>query len=42
MWQASGLSYPALLDKLIQYAMDRHHAKKKLHTIYQPKNDWYK
>jgi D-alanine-D-alanine ligase len=42
MWQASGVSYPALLDRLIQYAMERHHAKKKLHTTYQPKNDWYK
>jgi D-alanine-D-alanine ligase len=42
MWQASGLSYPALLDKLIRYAMERHLAKKKLHTTYQPKNDWYK
>jgi D-alanine-D-alanine ligase len=42
MWQASGLPYPALLDKLIQFAIERHHAKKKLHTTYQPKNDWYK
>jgi D-alanine-D-alanine ligase len=42
MWQASGLSYPALLDKLIQLALERHSAKKKLHTAYQPKNDWYK
>jgi D-alanine-D-alanine ligase len=42
LWQASGLSYSALLDKLIQLAIERHKAKTKLKTTYQPKNDWYK
>lgn len=42
LWQASGLSFPALLDALIQLAIERHRAKKKLMTVYQPKNDWYK
>lgn len=42
LWQASGLSYSALLDKLIQLAIERHEAKIKLKTTYQPKNDWYK
>ena len=42
LWQASGLSYPALLDKLIELAIDRHEAKKKLKTSYTPKKDWYK
>jgi D-alanine-D-alanine ligase len=42
LWQASGLSYSALLDKLIQLAIERHEAKKKLKTTYQPKNNWYK
>jgi D-alanine-D-alanine ligase len=42
LWQASGLSYSALLDTLIQLAIDRHEAKKKLKTIYKPKNEWYK
>ncbi len=42
LWQASGLSYPKLLDKLIELAVDRHVAKAKLKTIYQPKNAWYK
>jgi D-alanine-D-alanine ligase len=41
LWQASGLSYSALLDKLIQLAIERHEAKAKLKTTYQPKNDWY-
>jgi D-alanine-D-alanine ligase len=42
LWQVSGLSYSALLDKLIQLAIERHEAKTKLKTTYQPKNDWYK
>jgi D-alanine-D-alanine ligase len=42
LWQASGLPYSLLLDKLIQLALERHKAKTKLKTIYQPKNDWYK
>jgi D-alanine-D-alanine ligase len=42
LWQASGLSYPALLDRLIQLAIERHNAKKNLKTTYQPKNNWYK
>jgi D-alanine-D-alanine ligase len=41
LWQASGLSYSGLLDKLIQLAIERHTAKKKLKTTYQPKNNWY-
>jgi D-alanine-D-alanine ligase len=41
LWEASGLSYSALLDKLIQLALSRHTAKKKLKTTYQPKNNWY-
>ncbi|MEX2089219.1 MAG: D-alanine--D-alanine ligase family protein, partial [Bacteroidota bacterium] len=32
LWQASGLSYPELLDKLITLALQRHEAKKKLKT----------
>ncbi len=42
LWQASGVSYSALLDKLIHLAIERHEVKKKLKTTYQPKNDWYK
>ncbi len=32
MWQASGLSYPALLDRLITLALERHAEKQKLKT----------
>jgi D-alanine-D-alanine ligase len=42
LWQASGVSYSALLDTLIQLAMERHKAKTKFKTTYQPKHDWYK
>jgi D-alanine-D-alanine ligase len=42
LWQASGLSFSALLDKLIQLAIERHEKKKKLKTTYQPKMNWYK
>jgi len=42
LWQASGISYSALLDKLIQLAIERHQTKKKLKTVYRPKNNWYK
>jgi D-alanine-D-alanine ligase len=42
LWQASGISYPALLDRLIQLALEKHRAKKNLKTTFQPKKDWYK
>lgn len=42
MWEASGLSCGALLDRLIRLALDRHAAKRKLQTHYDPKKDWYK
>ena len=42
LWQASGVSYSALLDKLIQLAIERHEATAKLRTTYRPKHDWYK
>jgi D-alanine-D-alanine ligase len=42
LWQASGVPYSALLDTLIQLALERHAAKAKLRTTYQPKHDWYK
>ncbi len=42
LWQASGLSYPALLDRLIELAIERHTAKHKLETEYKPKAEWYR
>jgi D-alanine-D-alanine ligase len=42
LWEASGLSYPVLLEKLIQLAIDRYNVKKKLRTKYHPKKKWYR
>lgn len=42
LWQASGVSYPELLDRLIQLALERHRGKATLKTTYRPKADWYK
>jgi D-alanine-D-alanine ligase len=32
MWEASGVTYPALVDRLIQLALERHNHKQKLKT----------
>ncbi len=42
LWEASGISYSELLDRLIGFAVERYAAKKKLKTFYTPKSDWYK
>jgi len=41
LWEASGISYTKLLDKLIDLALERHRQKSALKTSYQPKNKWY-
>jgi D-alanine-D-alanine ligase len=42
LWEASGIAYSQLLDKLIRLALERHREKSKLKTIYKPKSDWHK
>jgi D-alanine-D-alanine ligase len=42
LWQASGVSYPDLLDRLVQLAIERHGSRKHLKTTFQPKADWFK
>ncbi|HOT97934.1 MAG TPA: D-alanine--D-alanine ligase family protein [bacterium] len=42
MWEASGLPYSALLDELIDLALQRHQRRRALRTSYQPKKEWYK
>jgi D-alanine-D-alanine ligase len=42
LWEATGIKYSELLDKLITLAVERHTQKKKLKTFYTPKADWYK
>jgi D-alanine-D-alanine ligase len=34
LWEASGVSYPVLLDRLVQLALDRHAEKQQLRTSY--------
>jgi len=41
LWEATGLSYPELLDRLIQLALERHAARKHLRTAYAPKSNWF-
>ncbi|HTK81219.1 MAG TPA: D-alanine--D-alanine ligase family protein [Bacteroidota bacterium] len=41
MWEASGLSYPRLLDRLIELALERFKQRQKLRTVYTPKSKWY-
>ncbi len=35
LWQASGLPYPALLDRLIELAIERHHGIRELERTYR-------
>ena len=36
LWEASGLPFPALVDRLIRLALERHAEKKSLITSYRP------
>jgi D-alanine-D-alanine ligase len=42
LWEASGISYRELLDRLIDLAMQRHREKSELRRTYHPSRDWYK
>jgi D-alanine-D-alanine ligase len=42
LWEASGISYSELLDRLIALALERHRQKNALRTTYKPARDWYK
>ena len=42
LWEASGISYAALLDRLIALAIERFNERQRLKTTYRPKADWYK
>jgi len=37
LWKASGLSYPALIDRLIELAIERHASRQVLETSFKPK-----
>jgi D-alanine-D-alanine ligase len=38
LWEASGISYSELIDRLIQLAIERHHDKSRNLTSYQPRS----
>ncbi len=42
MWEAAGLPFPALLDRLIALAMQRHGEMNARRTSYAPAKDWYR
>ncbi len=42
LFEASGIRYPDLLDRLITLALERAARKKALRLQYQPKSDWFK
>lgn len=42
LWQASGIGYSELLDKLIELALDRHKSRSQLSFSYKPKKNWYR
>jgi D-alanine-D-alanine ligase len=37
LWEASGVSYPELIDRLIQMALERYQDKKQNKTSYESK-----
>jgi D-alanine-D-alanine ligase len=41
LWEASGLSYPELLDRLIHLAIERHQQTRALRRTYNPSRAWY-
>jgi D-alanine-D-alanine ligase len=41
LWEASGLPYTQLLDRLIALAIERHREKNRLRTTFHPKFAWY-
>ncbi len=42
LWEASGVSFPELLDRLIALAMQRYRQRSGLKHLYQPSRDWYR
>ena len=41
LWEASGISYAELLDRLIQLALERHREKNRIRTSYEPTKEWF-
>ena len=41
LWEASGLSFPKLLDELVYLGIERYKKRQKLLFKYQPKKKWW-
>ena len=39
LWESTGLSYPRLVDRLIELALERHEAKRRLRTTRSPRGE---
>lgn len=42
LWEASGMTYEQLLDKLITLGLENHAERSRISLTYTPKLDWYK
>ncbi|MCC6398156.1 MAG: D-alanine--D-alanine ligase [Bacteroidetes bacterium] len=42
LWEAGGVSFSALLDRLIALALERHAQKSGLRRFYDPRQEWYR
>jgi D-alanine-D-alanine ligase len=42
LWEATGMSYPVLLDRLIALALERHQVMNGLRRTYTPAREWYR
>lgn len=42
LWQASGISYPKLIDRLIELAIERHKERNKSKFSFESGSEWYK
>ncbi len=42
LWEASGIVFSDLLDRLITLAIEKYREKNNLHTSFKPKKEWYK
>lgn len=42
LWEASGIPYAELLDRLIELALERFAERAKLQTSFKPKSEWYR
>jgi D-alanine-D-alanine ligase len=42
LWEASGIPFNDLLDRLVRLAVDRHAEKKGLRRFYDPRREWYR